>query len=147
MYRSNYSTQQAFALAISGLAAVAAFSTAAQAFTQKQCDIIMTAFDRHTAANFSHYSATDKVELGKFANWVTGPGCAKGEPIVLVRHPEVGAALSSVQTFVNAVPDTSLRVPLSPTVSFVPPSTPQAVRPTPANPPLRDGAPAKSPGN
>ncbi len=142
---------KALALAMTGLAAVASFPTAAQAFTQKQCNVIMTAFDRHTTANFAHYSATDKVELGKFANWVTGTGCVRGEPIVLVRHPEVGAAVNSVQTLVNAVPDTSLRVALSPTVSFVPPATAAtAVRPTTVSATQRDGAtipaPAKTPG-
>ncbi len=130
---------QALALAMTGIAAVASFPTAAQAFTQKQCNVIMTAFDQHTAANFQHYSNADKIELGKFANWVTGSGCVKGEPIVLVRHREVGAVLSTVQTIVNRLQDASLRVALSPTVSFVPPATAatEAVRPSAAP---QDGA-------
>lgn len=142
MAQLSSSKAKALALAMTGIAAVASFPTAAQAFTQKQCNIIMTAFDRHTAANFSHYSNADKIELGKFANWVTGPSCAQGQPLVLVRHPEVGAALSSVQIFVDAVPDRSLRVELSPTVSFVPPATAaaEAIRPTQINAAPRDGA-------
>jgi len=144
------STAKALALAISGAAALA-FPSAAQAFTQKQCNLMMTAFDQHTAANFQHYSPTDKIELGKFASWVTGTGCTKGEPIVLVRHPEVGAALSVVQMFVNRAQDVSLRVALSPTVSFVPASTAAAsVRPTTVSATERDGAsaplPARTPG-
>lgn len=149
MAESSSPKATAFALAMGGLAIVASFPTAAQAFTQKQCNVIMTAFDRHTAANFSHYSAADKTELGKFANWVTGPSCQRGDPIVLVRHPEVGAVLSSVQMFVNAVPDASLRVALSPTVSFIPPAT-AAARPTTVSATQRDGAaieaPARAPG-
>lgn len=139
---ASVSTAKALALAITGAAVLSAFPSAAQAFTQKQCNVIMTAFDRHTAANFAHYSPTDKAELGKFANWVTGTGCTRGEPIVLVRHPEVGAALTSVQIFVDAVPDRSLRVELSPTVSFVPPATAaaEALRPTQVNATPRDGA-------
>ncbi|MCW0221529.1 MAG: hypothetical protein OJI67_24600 [Prosthecobacter sp.] len=143
---------KAFALAITGLAAVAAFPTAAQAFTQKQCDFMMTAFVQHTQPNFQHYSETDKAELGKFYHWVSGTACAKGDPIVLVRHPEVGAVLSTVQTIINRVQDASLKVTLSPTVSFVPPATAaaDAVRPTTISAAQRDGAaiqaPAKTPG-
>lgn len=129
---------------MTGIAAVASFPTAAQAFTQKQCNVIDTAFTRHTQANFQHYSPSDNAELGKFSNWLDA-GCATGQPIVLVRHPEVGAALNSVQTLINAVPDASLRVALSPTVSFVPPSTPSAVRPTTAIPSQRDNAPISAP--
>jgi len=123
---------------MAGAATIATLPTAAHAFTQKQCDVIMAAFDDHTTANFKHYSATDKVELGKFANWVTGAACAKGEPIVLVRYPEVGAALSSVQFLIRNVPDKSLQVALSPTVSFTP--APTAVRPTTISTSQRDRA-------
>ncbi len=141
-------TTQALALAMAGLAAVASFPSAAQAFTQKQCNIIDAAFTQHTQANFQHYSQADKVELGKFSNWLDA-GCVKGDPIVLVRHPEVGAALTVVQGIVNRVQDASLRVALSPTVSFVSPATAPA-RPTTVAPSQRDGAsdsPARTPGN
>ena len=130
---------QALALAMTGIAAVASFPTAAQAFTQKQCNIIDAAFTQHTQANFQHYSQADKVELGKFSNWLDA-GCVKGDPIVLVRHPEVGAVLSTVQTIVNRAQDATLRFALSPTVSFVPPATASAIRPTPINATPRDGA-------
>lgn len=150
MAQLSSSKAKALALAMTGIAAAASFPSAAEAFTQKQCDVFTTAFVRHTQPNFQHYSETDKAELGKFYHWASGPACARGEPIVLVRHPEVGAALSSVQMLVNAVPDPSLRVALSPTVSFVPPSTAAAVRPTTVSATQRDGAtisaPAKAPG-
>ncbi|MBX9841876.1 MAG: hypothetical protein K2Z80_08740 [Xanthobacteraceae bacterium] len=141
MAQLSSSKAKALALAMTGIAAVASFPTAAEAFTQKQCNIIDAAFTQHTQANFRHYSQADKVELGKFSNWLDA-GCVKGDPIVLVRHPEVGAALSTVQTIVNRVQDVSLRVALSPTVSFIPPATAaaEALRPTQINASPRDGA-------
>ena len=98
---------QALALAMTGLAAVASFPTAAEAFTQKQCTLIEAAFKQHTAPNARHYTNEDKAEFRKFDAWLTNGGCLSGARLELVRRPEVGAALSVVQMFVNKSPDQS----------------------------------------
>jgi hypothetical protein len=136
------STAKALALAISGAAALSAFPLAARAFTAPQCGFVQAVFTEHIRANAQHYSNEDKAELRKFNAWLT-EGCVKGTSLVLVRHPEVGAALSVVQMFVNKAPDHSLRVSLSPTVSFVPFET-GPIRPMdrqPSAPIIQNGAP------
>lgn len=137
-------TAKAFALAISGAAVVVSFPNAAEAFTDRQCNVIQTAFSSYIRANAANFSNDDRAELRKFNAWV-GSGCQGN--IVLQRRPEVAAAMHVVQTRLSASPDPEFRIQLADQVTLSSVAPNAAAVPTAPNFIRPNGtAPQRAPG-
>lgn len=108
------SRQKVAAKAVAAVIAAAApsvsFSTAAEAFTDRQCLVIDRAFMDYVRGNAARFSNEDKAEFRKFGEWLSG-GC-RGN-ITLIRRPEVAAAMHAVQTQLANMPTQDLRVSLA----------------------------------